>query len=502
MTAFAVPADGIATVAAIAAVFALIAYRGGIVKNAQTVLILVLAVIYLFIGLSNLLENSGFLRRMDVYESSFMLLGAAVFLLFFYAVDVERESAAHQERVEHERRSSRAMALARDRMVRFLDSIPDPILVITPEKTVAFANRAFKTTLLPEPDCERSLKNLPLSELPTVARSIVARCPLQELSARGEPVTRSLRLPDKGIGGIVYQVNAMPLKSPDGSLTEVFYQVCDITPESRMLDATFLERRSRSVLTVVSRVTHEINNILGGIGGVAQLLRTGDFPPDEVADYMGKVSELVGRGTKLISDLSGIPDGKTSHATTPLAELIPRVEKTLTEVLPPGIRLRVAVAENLHPVEVDPDEMKVAVCNLAMNAAEASLPGGTVVIEAENVQLGPDNLPAHCATDERDFVRIAVVDSGRGIHSDEQQRVFEPFFTTKGMHKGMGLPVASLIAERHQGFLRLEKSDELGSVFAVYLPALAKADSVATIEDTAPEEDAPDLNVPSEPFGQ
>ena len=54
MTAFAVPADGIATVAAIAAVFALIAYRGGIVKNAQTVLILVLAVIYLFIGLSNL----------------------------------------------------------------------------------------------------------------------------------------------------------------------------------------------------------------------------------------------------------------------------------------------------------------------------------------------------------------------------------------------------------------------------------------------------------------
>lgn len=490
MTTYAIPADGIAAVSTVVAVFVLLVYRGGIVRNARTSLILALSIIYMFIGLSNLLENSGVLRRMDAYESSFMLLGATLFALFFYALDAERTSVNLQESIEDEKRATRSLASARDRLVRFLDTIPDPIFVLTSQGKVTYANGALRNAFLPETDQERPLRDLPVEELPTALRSLVARCPVQELSARAESVTKSLRLPDKGTGGIVYQLNAIPLRATDGRMSEVLYHIRDITQESRMLDATVQERRSRSVFALVAHITHEINNVLGGIGGVAQLLKDGDLTADEISEYMSKVSGLVDRGTKLIEDLTGATSSTDRCAVALLPELMKRVEKTLNETLPPGIRLRMTAAEDLYPVEVDPDEMEVAVTNLVMNAAEASLPGGTVVIEAENVRLDDDSLPAHHMMGERDFARIVVVDSGRGIHADERGRVFDPFFTTKGMHKGMGLPVAFLIVERHQGFLRLEKSDELGSAFAIYLPFSQIVSPIQPDNNAAAEEPA------------
>ena len=319
MTTFAVPADGITAVSTVAAVFVLLAYRGGIVRNVRTALVLALSVVYMFIGLSNLLENSGFLRRMDAYESSFMLLGATLFVLFFYALDAERASVSLQESIEDEKRAVSSLASAHDRVVRFLDTIPDPVFVLTPQGLVTYANSALRNAFLPETDRKRPLRDLPIEELPTALRSLVARCPVQELSARAESVTKSLRLPDKGAGGIVYQLNAMPLRAADGSMSEVLYHIRDITQESRMLDATVQERRSRSVFSLVIHITHEINNVLGGIGGVAQLLKGGDLTADEVSEYMSKVSGLVDRGTKLIEDLTGATGSAVNFIITAVA---------------------------------------------------------------------------------------------------------------------------------------------------------------------------------------
>jgi|GEM_PF-3559043 len=470
MTSYAIPADGIAAVATVVAAFMLVAYRGGIVRNARTALVLALSVVYMFIGFSNLLENSGYLKSMDAYESSIMLLGATLFALFFYALDAESASTSLRDCIEEEKGATRSLASSRDRLVRFFDSIPDPILVLTSEGRMAYGNNALRRTFFPEADQERPQQDLPVKELPAALHSLVARCPVQELSARAEPVTKSLRLPDKGTGGIVCQLNAIPLRDSGGRMSEVLYHIRDITQESRMLDAMVQGRRSRSAFAVVSHIIREINNVLAGIGGVAQLLKDGDLTTEEISEYMSKVADLVDRGTELIGDLTGATSSADRGAVVPLPELLKRVEKTLNETLPPGIRLRMTVAEELHPVEVDPDEMEVAVANLAMNAAEASLPGGTVVITAENARLDEENLPAHYMKGENNFARITVVDSGRGVHTDELRRVFDPFFTTKGMHKGMGLPVASLIVEQHQGFLLLEKSDELGSSFSIYLP--------------------------------
>src|SRR5262249_52979893 len=74
---------------------------------------------------------------------------------------------------------------------------------------------------------------------------------------------------------------------------------------------------------------------------------------------------------------------------------------------------------------------------------------------------------------DRDFVEIAVSDTGRGIPAAIRHRIFEPFFTTKevGRGTGQGLPISrSVIEDRHGGTLTFESVEGKGTTFLIRLP--------------------------------
>ena len=74
---------------------------------------------------------------------------------------------------------------------------------------------------------------------------------------------------------------------------------------------------------------------------------------------------------------------------------------------------------------------------------------------------------------------IVVEDDGSGIPDAVQARVFEPFFTTKESGKGTGLGLAiarGIVVDRHQGDIRLESQQGLGTKFFVRLPIAAPAE--------------------------
>jgi two-component system NtrC family sensor kinase len=103
--------------------------------------------------------------------------------------------------------------------------------------------------------------------------------------------------------------------------------------------------------------------------------------------------------------------------------------------------------------------MEQVVLALAMNALEATPPGGEVTITA-----GPGNGGTS--------VILSVADTGCGIPEEDQGRIFEPFFTTKPAGKGVGLGLAVVygIVTRHQGRIQVASKTGSGTVFTVELP--------------------------------
>jgi len=100
-----------------------------------------------------------------------------------------------------------------------------------------------------------------------------------------------------------------------------------------------------------------------------------------------------------------------------------------------------------------------ALGNLVDNALQASPDGD--VIRVDTTRL-PDNR-----------VRIAVIDRGAGMNSEQLARAGEPFFTTKpaGKGTGLGLFVARSTAEQLGGSLTLTSMEGQGTTATMDLPA-------------------------------
>lgn len=125
-----------------------------------------------------------------------------------------------------------------------------------------------------------------------------------------------------------------------------------------------------------------------------------------------------------------------------------------------GARVKVQVATDLPPVEVDPLRLRQALDNLVSNALTHSGSEDDVVVSA--------------AVDGR-FVLLSVADRGAGVSSDDQNRIFEAGVRLNPGRpgSGLGLAVARAIAEAHGGTLTVESAPGLGATFMVALPLRA-----------------------------
>ena len=77
--------------------------------------------------------------------------------------------------------------------------------------------------------------------------------------------------------------------------------------------------------------------------------------------------------------------------------------------------------------------------------------------------------------EEGDAVEIEVSDTGHGISPEDKERLFLPHFSTKDRGTGLGLAIASRIVSEHNGSLRVEDNEPVGSRFIIRFPAVETA---------------------------
>jgi two-component system, NtrC family, sensor kinase len=112
--------------------------------------------------------------------------------------------------------------------------------------------------------------------------------------------------------------------------------------------------------------------------------------------------------------------------------------------------------EDVSPIKCFPDELNQVWSNLIQNAIYAMEGKGTLEINVSNQQ---------------NFIRVQIIDTGSGISDDIKDRIFDPFFTTKptGEGSGLGLNIVRKLIDRHGGHITLE-SIPGRTVFTILLP--------------------------------
>lgn len=203
-------------------------------------------------------------------------------------------------------------------------------------------------------------------------------------------------------------------------------------------------------------LAHEVKNPLTGIKGAAELMAS-MLPGDQrVKQYCDVIMDGVNRIATLVEQVLAVSAPrslkqdevnihKVIHQALKLAGLFP--------VPPPEIILEQEFDPSLPDVVGDEAALERAILNLIRNALEAMDDHGRLRIRTRM----ETEFRLAAGGKRRQFLRIDIVDSGRGLTQVELDQLFTPFFTTKPAGTGLGLVLSQRVVSLHGGKLWAER---------------------------------------------
>jgi CheY-like chemotaxis protein len=223
-------------------------------------------------------------------------------------------------------------------------------------------------------------------------------------------------------------------------------------------------------------IAHDFNNLLTGIIGSLDLVRrrmASGRRPEDIRRFMDAATTSAHRAAALTHRLLAFAR-RQSLDTRPndINRLVAGMEDLLHRTLGEQVELHSNLAAELWTAFVDANQLENAILNLAINARDAMMDGGTLTITTANTQLNETYTSQHEDLEPGDYVTIRVSDTGVGMPPDVLAKAVDPFFTTKpaGMGTGLGLSMIYGFARQSRGHLRMESRVGHGTTVELYLP--------------------------------
>ncbi len=238
-------------------------------------------------------------------------------------------------------------------------------------------------------------------------------------------------------------------------------------------------QKMESLGQLTGGVAHDFNNLLMVILGNLQLLRKRVPDDARAVRLIDGAMQGADRGTTLTKRMLAFARRQElKPETVDIGRLFTGLEELLRRTLGPSIDIVTEFHDDLPPIRIDPNQLELALLNLALNARDAMPFGGRLAVVASRMpaERGPQGLNLG------DYVCLSVIDSGAGMDASTAKRATEPFFTTKGAGKGTGLGLSMVdgLAAQSGGAMRITSRLGEGTTVALWLPVSERA--LANIE--------------------
>ena len=267
------------------------------------------------------------------------------------------------------------------------------------------------------------------------------------------------------------------------------YTVRDLTKQRRLEDQLGQSQKMDAVGQLAGGVAHDFNNLLTVILSYSALLQEDLAPDDPRSADIQQISAAATRGSALTQQLLTFSRKQVVQLRATDVNIVVReVEKILRRLIGEDIELVTTLESDPWPISGDNGQFEQVLINLAVNARDAMPNGGRIQIETANVEFPADG-GADGVQDEvagREYVMLAVTDTGVGMTRETQQRVFEPFFTTKDLGKGTGLGLSTVygIVTQSGGTVAIESEPGHGATFRIYFPRLVDKSAAISVQET------------------
>lgn len=266
-------------------------------------------------------------------------------------------------------------------------------------------------------------------------------------------------------------------------------ELCAIRERAELLESQIaLARKMEAVGQLAAVVAHEFNNLFMGISIQTELLlKTSD--PSKAEERAGLILSNIKSGGDLTKKLLSFSH-RQELATSifDLNQLVTATTGMTRSILATNINVVTRLSEAPCWVNADHEQMERALINLIINAREAMLEGGKLVISTFHISTGDHELGLHGDVPAGAYSVMTVADTGRGISEERLGKIFEPFFTTKQNERGTGLGLSIVYGSVTQcgGHIRVRSTVGAGSTFYVYIPSVTQTQTEQPILNPRP----------------
>ena len=266
------------------------------------------------------------------------------------------------------------------------------------------------------------------------------------------------------------------------AITEFASELNEINFKLRQTQDQLLQSKKMAALgDLVAGVAHEVNTPLGAISSnvdtaqralnaIRNTVENDDSLPwskekeEKVSCALKTLSELHGstslaarRIDKIITALRGF--ACLDEAEYQKFDLHKGIEDTIT-LFTSNLKKQVEIKRNfggIPKIVCNPGQLNQVFMNLLANAVQAIEKQGVVTI---NTEL------------EGEWIVIQFTDTGKGIPSQDLERIFDPGFTTQGVGvgTGLGLSICYRVLEDHGGFIDVSSEEGKGTTVTLRLP--------------------------------
>lgn len=247
------------------------------------------------------------------------------------------------------------------------------------------------------------------------------------------------------------------------------------TTERRTLENQINQSQKMDMVgQLAGGIAHDFNNVLSAIMMANDFLLNAHKPTDPSFQDIMQIKQNATRAATLVRQLLAFSRRQTLrpqvlHLGDALSDLTMLLRRLIGEKVNfPGV----VHGRDLWPVKADVSQFEQVIVNLAVNARDAMLDGGTLTIRTANVPEAEVEGLSYKGLPPADYVRIDVSDTGTGIPADILEKIFEPFFSTKEVGKGTGLGLSTVygIVKQTGGFVYVDSELGKGTTFRIFLP--------------------------------
>jgi PAS domain S-box-containing protein len=275
---------------------------------------------------------------------------------------------------------------------------------------------------------------------------------------------------------IAYEARFGTMRDREGRVIGAWHTAFDVTDrlraEADLLAAQEALRQSQKMEAMgqlTGGVAHDFNNLLTPIVGSLDMLQRKGIGGEREQRLIAGAIQSADRAKILVQRLLAFARRQPLQpSVVDVASLVTGMAELVASTTGPQIKVTVDARSDLPAAKADPNQLEMAILNLAVNARDAMPEGGILRISTTTENVGREhgaNLQPGA------YVRLSVADTGAGMDKATLARAIEPFFSTKGIGRGTGLGLSMVhgLASQLGGALTITSRPGLGTNVELWL---------------------------------